>query len=84
MLCDFTEKNTTGKGNLYLTENWLFKVETKCGVRQITEIICVTLYANGFLDSNFNEAVIDKIYHIFTKLSQISHIHKNRYFFFKV
>ena len=35
----------------------------KCGVRQIIiiTIICVTLCAQGFLDLNFNQAVIDKI-----------------------
>ena len=35
--------------------------------------------AKGFLDSNFNLAVMTK-YLIFTKLPQISHIHKNRNF----
>ena len=34
------------------------------------------LCAKGFLNSNFNGAVIDKI-SIFKKLTQISHIHKN-------
>ena len=35
--------------------------------------------AREFLDSNFNQAVIDK-YPIFSKLPQISHIHKNHNF----
>ena len=33
--------------------------------------------AKGFLDSNFNKAVIYQKYQIFMKLPQISHIHKN-------
>ena len=35
--------------------------------------------AKGFLDSDFNYAVFDRI-SIFQKLPQISHIHKNRNF----
>ena len=35
--------------------------------------------AKGFLDSNFNEASLDKI-SIFHEFPQISHTHKNRYF----
>ena len=37
--------------------------------------------AKGFLNSNFNQAVIDKISMIFKKLPQISHIHKNHNYF---
>ena len=37
------------------------------------------IYAKGFLDLNYNQAVIGK-YQIFTKLSKISDIHKNRNF----
>ena len=31
-----------------------------------------------FLDSNFIQAIIDKMYIFFTNLPQISHTHKNR------
>ena len=37
------------------------------------------IYAKGFLNSNFNEAIIEKISN-FNELPQILHIHKNCYF----
>ena len=70
------KKRKLGKGNLHLTKNRL--VETKRGMRQKITIICVTLCAKGFLDSNFDEVVIDKIikfsrndpkFHIFTNIA---------------
>ena len=41
--------------------------------------MCHIIYAKGFLDLNYNQAVIGK-YQIFTKLPKISDIHKNRNF----
>ena len=38
------------------------------------------MYATEFVDSNLNEAVIDKEPSFFTKVLQISHTHKNSYF----
>ena len=48
-----------GKGNLYLTENRLSRNEIWC-VADICNYMCY-IRAKGFLDSNFNKAVIDKI-----------------------
>ena len=59
MLCDFTvKKRKIRKGNLYLTENWL---EREIWFAEDNHSCMCHIYAKGFLDSNFNEAVIDKI-----------------------
>ena len=43
--------------------NWKSLKETKCGKRQIITIIPIChICANELLDSNFNQAVIDKIF----------------------
>ena len=49
----------TGKGNLYLTENRLSRNEMWCASDNHNNM-CHTC-AKELLDSNFNEAVIDKI-----------------------
>ena len=71
------KKCKIGKGNLCLTENWFRR--TKCGMLQIITIIIYVSHAKKFLNSILNEAVIDKISN-FHKTAQISHIHKNHYF----
>ena len=62
-----------GKGNLYLTENQFSRNEMWC----VNHNHMHHIYAKGFLDSNFNQAVIDKIssfhencpkFHILTKI----------------
>ena len=60
-LGDFTVKKMqkTGKGSLYLTENQFSRNEMWCAADN-QNFICQTC-AKEVLDSNFNEAVIDKI-----------------------
>ena len=59
-LGDFTvKKRNIGKGIMYLPENRLSRNEMWCAV-DIYNYMCHTC-AKGFLDSNFNEAVIGKI-----------------------
>ena len=76
-LCDFTVKKTSkiGKGNPYLTEIRWSWYKMRCAADNHNYMMCKII----FLDLNFNWAVIDKIV-IFTKLPEISHIHKNRIF----
>ena len=60
MLVDFTvKKREIGKGNLCLTENRCSRIKMWCtaGNHNYVSHIC----AKGFLDSNFNYAVTDKI-----------------------
>ena len=52
-------KCKTGKGNLYLTENWLSWKEIWCAADN--HIYMCRICAKGFLDSNINQAVIDKM-----------------------
>ena len=60
MLGDFTVKNAKlGKGNRHLTENRLSRNETWCAADNHNYKCHIRLKA--FLDSNFNQAVIDKI-----------------------
>ena len=74
-LGDFTIRKIW-KGNPYLTENRLSKTEMWRAVDNHNIDTCHTC-AKGFLDSNFDWAVINKN-QIFIKLPQISHINKNR------
>ena len=62
---------------MYLTENRLSRNEMWCAADNHNYMWHI--YAKGFLDSNFNQAVIEKI-SIFTKLPHISHVNKNRIF----
>ena len=85
MLVDFTvEKRKTRKGNLYLTENRLERNEIRF-VEDNHSYMC-HIFAKGVLDSNFNEAVIDKI-SIFHEIalnftySQKSHFFKCNWIF---
>ena len=55
----YGKKCKTGKGNLYLTENQLSWNEMCCASDNC-KYMCHT-FAKEFLNSNFNEAVIDKI-----------------------
>ena len=64
-LVDFTDGK---KKNTHTKKQKTKQNKTKCGVRKIITIICVT-YTKVFLDSNFN--------HIFTKLPQITHSQKS-------
>ena len=64
------KKRKLGKGNLYLTENRLSRNKMLCVA------ICVT-YVQRFLDSKFNDAVIDKISNIQEINPKISNFHKN-------
>ena len=73
----YTKKVQIEKGNLYWTKNRLSRNEMWCAADNYN-YMCHPC-AKRFLDSNLNEAVIDKI-PIFTKLSQISHIRKNHNF----
>ena len=52
----YGKKRNIWKGNLYLTENR----ETKCFVQYNRSYMC-HMCAKGFLDSNLNLAIIDKI-----------------------
>ena len=56
----YDEKRKIGKGNLHLTENQLSRNETWCAADVYNNYMC-HICAKGFLDSIFNEAVIDKI-----------------------
>ena len=67
-----------GKGNLYLTENR--SKRNKIWFAEDNHSYVCHICAKGFLDSNFNQAAIDKISIFFTKLPQISHIRKNHNF----
>ena len=71
----YNKKRKTEKDNLYLTENRLSTKEMWCAADIYNYM--GHIFANGFLDSNFNKAVIAK-YPIFKKLPQILRIHKNR------
>ena len=55
----YGEKRKIGKRNLYLSEDQLSRNEIWCATdkHSYTCHVC----AKGFLDSNFNEAVIDKV-----------------------
>ena len=55
------------KGNLHLTKNWLSRNETWCMADNYNYVCHVR--AKGCLDSNFNQAVIDRI-SIFNKIAQ--------------
>ena len=72
-------KYKIGKGNLHLTENRLSRNKTWCAADNYNYVhhICV----KGFLDSNFNQALIDKIL-IFLKIAPNFTLifHKNRNF----
>ena len=58
-LCDFTvKKRKIGTRNLCLTDNGLGRNEIWCAVGN-HNYMCHII--KGFLDTNFNEAVIDKI-----------------------
>ena len=54
----YGKKRKIGKGNLYLTENWLSRNEMWC-VADNHNYMSHTC-AKGFLDSNFDYAVIGK------------------------
>ena len=63
------KKTQNWEGNQYLTENQLGRNEIWCAEDNhsfILHISCIS--AKGFLDSNFNSAVIDKI-SIFHKIA---------------
>ena len=60
---------------MYLTENRFSRKEI--GVRQIITIACVTLCANEFLDSNFDQAVIDKISIFHEMATNCTYFHNN-------
>ena len=66
-----------GNGNLHLTENRLNRYEMWCAVDNYNHMFHIS--AKGFLDLNFNQAVIDKRSN-FHEMHKISHIHKNRNF----
>ena len=73
-LGDFkVKKRIIGKGNLYLTENRLSLNEMCCAADN-RNYMCHTC-AKEILDSNFNEAVIDKIpiFHAIAPNSTYSH-----------
>ena len=55
-------------------------VETKCGVRQIITIICVTYVQKDYQIRALIKQLLTK-YQICTKLPQISHFHKNSDFY---
>ena len=68
MLGDFTvKKHKIRKGNLYLTKN-RFERNEIWFAEDDHSFMC-HICAKGFLNSNFNEAVIDKI-SVLTKLPQ--------------
>ena len=71
------KKRKIRKGNLHSTENQLRWNEMCCAADN-HNYMCLTC-AREFLNSNFNETVIDKISN-FTKLPQIPHFHINRNF----
>ena len=62
---------------MYLTENRLSRNEMRCAADN-HNFMC-HICAKGFLNSNFNEAVIDKI-SIFQKTAPNFTFHKNRNF----
>ena len=55
----YGKKRKVGKGNLYLTETQLSRNEIRCAAN-IHNYMC-HICAKGFLDLNFNQAVLDKI-----------------------
>ena len=57
----------------------IVKVDTNCGLRQIIAIICFTYVQQEFSIRTLMKQLL-KNYQIFTKMPQISHIHKNRHF----
>ena len=57
----YGKKRKIGKGNLYLIENRLSRHEMLCAADNHNNMRHI--YAKGFLYSNFNLAVIDKISH---------------------
>ena len=60
MLGDFmVKKRKIRKRNFYLTENWSKRNEI--WLADDNHSYKCHIFAKGFLDSNFNEAVIDKI-----------------------
>ena len=78
-LGDFTVKNAKiGKGNLYLTENGLSRNEIYCAA-DIHNYMCHIYVQKDFQIRTLIKQLLIK-YQIFTKLPQISHIHKNRNF----
>ena len=70
----YGKKRNIWKGNLYLTENR----ETKCFAQYNRNHMC-HMCAKGFLDSNLNLAIIDKIL-FFLKLNWPKFYIKNRNF----
>ena len=74
-LGDFRVKNVKLGRNIYikLKIDW---VETKRGVWQIITIICVTYVQKDFKIRTLIKLLLTE-YQICTKLSQISHSHKN-------
>ena len=68
------KKCKIGKGNLYLTENWLGWNEMCCAADN-HNYMCHTC-AKDILDSNSIKQLLTK-YQIFTKLPQIPHFHNN-------
>ena len=71
----YDKKKQNCEGESVFTENRSSRNE--CGVLQITTIICVIYVQKNFKIRNLIKQLLTK-YQIFTKLSQISHIHKNR------
>ena len=53
----------------------MMKLEMCCAADNHNDLCHIC--AKEFLDSNFNQAVIDQVSFFFTKLPQISHIYKN-------
>ena len=64
-LGDFTVKRKIGEGNLYSTETRLGRNKMWCA--EDNHSYMCHICAKGFLDSNFNEAVIDKNIHFSRK-----------------
>ena len=61
--------------------NWkIGEVETKYGVRKINIVICVTYVQKDFIDSNFNQAVIDKISNFHKIAPNFTYSQKSSYF----
>ena len=69
------QNKTTEKGKLYLTENRLSRRKICCA--EVDHSNMGNIRANDFLDSNFIQAVIDKILS-FKDLPKILYIHKIR------
>ena len=74
----YGKKHKIGKGNLYLTENWLSSNEMCCAADN-HNYMCHTC-AKELLDLNLKIKQLLTKYRIFMKLPQIPHIHINRNF----